>query len=461
MKKRIFLALLATASMMAFSGCGLKQTEKKVTIEAGEEFAFQPEDFFSKIPEDAKPEDFLVDLGELDTTKPGEYEVKVTYDNKEYTIKVNVEDTIAPKVGDVETIITNDLPTILDKLTVEIEDATKTTVVVEAYEKVSELTTDYEALVEEALADENVEEREEIEPKEDGIYTAVLTVEDLGENKTQKEIAIVYDTTAPQLYLGETSVEEMGSYEVEQTDLTAQPEYGVGAYQFVDALDGNVTEAVETSIELTDEAKHIWTVTAKTKDTAGNEGEYTYTITVVEKGKQTVKPPTADSVVSGANLEGNASETGNTNTTANAGGNSNAGNGSASTSTGGSTGTGNSTSSGSSSTGGTSKPETPTETEPVEETPQESTWSYEARRAQFDYGVETETNYTWYYFGKMDGSDHAGFQASLDKFCDALNSQEQAYTGGPSGIAYELTTEEDLEHGCAVAYFSMIKIDHY
>lgn len=434
MKKKIVIGLigisaiaLTTGAVIFFTGGGIEQTKTTATLEAGEKFEFKPNEYFEGLPEDVKTKDFKIDDSKLDNTKPGKYDVKITYDKEEYKIKVKVEDTIAPEVSEVETIRTNDLTNIEKNETIKVEDATETTVTIDRYEKVSDNTTDWQNIVSQNVTDDksnddNFKDREAFTPEAnaDGIYTAVLKAEDLGKNKTEKEIAIVYDTTAPQLYLEGNPVTEMNSYQVEQEDVTAQPEYNLASYQFIDAVDGDLTQAVETTIEQTDAENHVWTVKAKTKDTIGNEAEYSYTITVVQKQAEPEEKETTGKK-KGSTSGGNSS-TGGSSLGGNAGG-------------------------GNTSNGTTSEPA------------QQTGWSYEARRAQYDYMVQvTDNEWRWYFFAR---SDERGkeFSESYSKFQSKLREMnaKHYYHSGYYGAENE-TTQEDLDNGYEVFYFKICDI---
>lgn len=420
MKKKIVIGIISaaavsaiTAAIILFPRGGVEQTKTTATLEAGEKFEFKPSEYFKGLSEDVKKKDFKVDDSKIDNTKPGKYDVKITYDEEDYKISVEVKDTIAPEVSEVETISTRDLTDIEKNQNIKVEDATATTVTVDRYVKISDNTTDWQNVVSQNVTgnnstdenstddnsnDDKLKDREDYIPEAnaDGIYTAVLSVEDLGENITEKEIAIVYDTTAPQLYLEGNPVTEMNSYQVEQEDVTAQPEYNLGSYQMIDAVDGDVTAAVETTIEQTDAENHVWTVKAKTKDTLGNEAEYSYTITVTEKKEEK------------QNNSGNAS-----------GGNSSSGN----------------SSSGSASSGSSSPA-------------QQAEWSYEARREQYDCMVQISDNEWRYYFFTQSKSNSPELYASYKKFQKYLSDHNaKNYTESGYYMDSSKTTQEDLDHG--------------
>lgn len=433
MKKKIVIGLigisaiaLTTGAVIFFSGDGIEQTKTTATLEAGEKFEFKPKEYFEGLPEGVKTKDFKIDDSKLDNTKPGKYDVKITYDKEEYKIKVNVEDTVAPEVSEVETIRTNDLTNIEKNETIKVEDVTETTVTIDRYEKVSDNTTDWQNIVSQNVTDDkanddNFKDREEFTPEAnaDGIYTAVLKAEDLGKNKTEKEIAIVYDTTAPQLYLDGNPVTEMNSYQVEQEDVTAQPEYNLASYQFIDAVDGDLTQAVETTIEQTDAENHVWTVKAKTKDTIGNEAEYSYTITVVQKQAEPEEKKTT------------GKKTGST-----SGGNNVSGN---STSESGASGSAS--------------------TESTPQSVQQNEWSYSARRAQYEYMVQvSDTEWRWYFFATYEngktGIEIEESHRIMQSYLKSTNAKNTRISG--HSIDSNETTQEDRNNGCRVFYFTVM-----
>lgn len=241
MKKSLVIGALTAIVSLSLVGCAPKQIKDSVTIEAGKEYYFNTEDFFSSA------DGIRFNTVDVDTSKVGEYEVTATYKNKEYNITVKVEDTTAPEFELAQdNIVTNDLESLdAESLIASIEDVSKTT---------AELKFDEE-------------------PKEDGDYTASVVVTDEYGNSAEKSITVVLDTTAPTIS------------GIEDATVSVEPTVESLHYTAEDSRDGEVS--VETSIEKTGDNEY--TVTAVAKDEAGNEAKETATLTLVEEKKTTAK----------------------------------------------------------------------------------------------------------------------------------------------------------------------------
>ena len=241
MKKSLVIGALTAIVSLSLVGCAPKQIKDSVTIEAGKEYYFNTEDFFSSA------DGIRFNTVDVDTSRVGEYDVTATYKNKEYNITVKVEDTTAPEFELVQdSIVTNDIGSLdAESLIASVEDVSKTT---------AELKFDEE-------------------PEEDGDYTASVVVTDEYGNSAEKSITVVLDTTAPTIS------------GIEDATVSVEPTVESLHYTAEDSRDGEVS--VETSIEKTGDNEY--TVTAVAKDEAGNEAKETATLTLVEEKKTTAK----------------------------------------------------------------------------------------------------------------------------------------------------------------------------
>lgn len=235
MKKSLVIGALTAIVSLSLVGCAPKQIKDSVTIEAGKEYYFNTEDFFSSA------DGIRFNTVDVDTSRVGEYEVTATYKNKEYSIKVDVVDTTAPEFELVEdSIVTNDVDSLdAENLIASVEDVSETT---------AELKFDEE-------------------PTEDGDYTASVVVTDEYGNSSEKSISVAVDTTAPVIS------------GVKDEKVTAEPTVDSLHYTAEDSRDGEVS--VETSIEKTGDSEY--TVTAVAKDEAGNEAKETAALTLEEE----------------------------------------------------------------------------------------------------------------------------------------------------------------------------------
>lgn len=303
MKKKVIAGIIGIAAIVAIT-VGIVIVNQKpelatstVTIEAGEEFKPEAKDFFKgKHSGDVK-----IDTSKVDTDKVGEYEATATYKKHSYTITVKVEDTTAPTITakSEDPVYTKDLTAIKPEDYVTVEDVSDTTVSITSYQKLDSLDGN-------VLGDPTTET-----PEEEGFYKATITATDSSDNKSEAEVTLVYDKTAPVIEgLQDTTVESDPTED--QFNPTAN-----------DNLDGQVD--VTKTLEKTGD--NLYTITAKAVDKAGNEATQSATITV--QAPQPVAETTVEATTQKSN-KGSSSSKGSS------GGNGNASNSSLS-SNGGST----------------------------------------------------------------------------------------------------------------------------
>ena len=256
MKKKVIAGIIGIAAIVAIT-VGIVIVNQKpelatstVTIEAGEEFKPEAKDFFKgKHSGDVK-----IDTSKVDTDKVGEYEATATYKKHSYTITVKVEDTTAPTITakSEDPVYTKDLTAIKPEDYVTVEDVSDTTVSITSYQKLDSLDGN-------VLGDPTTET-----PEEEGFYKATITATDSSDNKSEAEVTLVYDKTAPVIEgLQDTTVESDPTED--QFNPTAN-----------DNLDGQVD--VTKTLEKTGD--NLYTITAKAVDKAGNEATQSATITV-------------------------------------------------------------------------------------------------------------------------------------------------------------------------------------
>lgn len=306
MKKKVIAGIIGIAAIVAIT-VGIVIVNQKpelatstVTIEAGEEFKPEAKDFFKgKHSGDVK-----IDTSKVDTDKVGEYEATATYKKHSYTITVKVEDTTAPTITakSEDPVYTKDLTAIKPEDYVTVEDVSDTTVSITGYQKLDSL-------------DGNVSGDPTTEtPEEEGFYKATITATDSSDNKSEAEVILVYDKTAPVIEgLQDTTVESDPTED--QFNPTAN-----------DNLDGQVD--VTKTLEKTGDNQ--FTITAKATDKAGNESTQSATITV--QAPQPVAETTVEATTQKSN-KGSSSSKGSS------GGNGNASNSSSSSNGGGSNST--------------------------------------------------------------------------------------------------------------------------
>ena len=263
MKKKVIagiigvIAIVAITTGIAITNQKPKLTKDSITIEAGNEFKPEAKDFFSG----KHVKDITFDAKDVDVDKVGEYKVSASYKKHSYEITVKVEDTTAPKVSakTKDPVYTKDLTAIKPEDYVTVEDVSDATVSITGYQKLDSL-------------DGNVSGDPTTEtPEEEGFYKATITATDSSDNKSEAEVILVYDKTAPVIEgLQDTTVESDPTED--QFNPTAN-----------DNLDGQVD--VTKTLEKTGDNQY--TVTAKATDKAGNEATQTATITVVQPVAET------------------------------------------------------------------------------------------------------------------------------------------------------------------------------
>ena len=262
MKKKLLSALLCTALIAtSLTACGevtMNQTKDSVSVEYGDDFQFDVNDYFElsnkKAIEDA---DVLVDASQVKTDEIGEYDVTVTFhkdeeDEQTFTVKVSVTDTVAPVMKANEEaypdgyIWLNDLNADFSNY-VEVDDLSKTTLhaeyemlgevevvseeVIAKYQKMLE-TNEEEGTEETSEATEEVEvsteaDNEDLEVAEredaEGYYKYTVYAEDEGHNVSEELVfLVVFDKTAPVVSLdGKVLEGESGTLTSADGNLTA------------------------------------------------------------------------------------------------------------------------------------------------------------------------------------------------------------------------------------------------
>ena len=323
--KKCIIIFAAFALLLA--GCGktleVEQTNTTMTIEYGDDFAFDVSDYFS-FNKDVKEDDYVLDASKVNTKKVGNYKMTVTFNQGEksesvYTIDVSVVDTVAPVVSNVNTesfplgyIWTNTLDYDFSEY-IEIDELDDYTLQTN-YEKLGdvEVVTDegianYQAMMETYYTvtsdimetTESTEatgsEAEETTPElTEGYYKASIYAEDASGNKSDSvNILVIYDTTAP--------VVSVNGIEVDPT----APEITVSSVDNVTAHDNFVGDYAADAITITAGEENVYTVSVG--DKAGNFYEATWTVL-----KQTSSNPSGNSSNnSTSNSSGSYSEGGN------------------------------------------------------------------------------------------------------------------------------------------------------
>lgn len=386
MKKKVIAGIIGIAAIVAIT-VGIVIVNQKpelatstVTIEAGEEFKPEAKDFFKgKHSGDVK-----IDTSKVDTDKVGEYEATATYKKHSYTITVKVEDTTAPTITakSEDPVYTKDLTAIKPEDYVTVEDVSDTTVSITSYQKLDSLDGN-------VLGDPTTET-----PEEEGFYKATITATDSSDNKSEAEVTLVYDKTAPVIEgLQDTTVESDPTED--QFNPTAN-----------DNLDGQVD--VTKTLEKTGD--NLYTITAKAVDKAGNEATQSATITV--QAPQPVAETTVEATTQKSN-KGSSSSKGSS------GGNGNASNSSSSSNGGGSNSTASSQQTQPSAPA--QQEQQPVQEAPAQQTPAEqpdnssSSSSDNASSGDWHGSFDEVTPDTWGcpWCGRDFGSDEAAYSAHL------------------------------------------------
>lgn len=256
MKKKVIagiigvIAIVAITTGIAITNQKPKLTKDSITIEAGNEFKPEAKDFFSG----KHVKDITFDVKDVDVDKVGEYKVSASYKKHSYEITVKVEDTTAPTITakSEDPVYTKDVSAVNAEDYVTVEDVSDTTVAFTGYQKMDSLDA------------EPATEATATVPEEEGFYKATITATDSSDNKSEAEVILAYDKTAPVIEgLQDTTVESDPTED--QFNPTAN-----------DNLDGQVD--VTKTLEKTGD--NLYTITAKALDKAGNEATQTATITV-------------------------------------------------------------------------------------------------------------------------------------------------------------------------------------
>ncbi len=290
MKKRKMLLTVILATAVCFPGCGVKQTEDTVTVEAGQELELKATDFFRIREEKAK--EFVFDLSEVNLSKTGIYEVLASYKKNTYTINVVVEDTTPPEVLLKERyVFTNDAVSLdAEELIEGVYDAGRYTASLIRFEKIGNLEV-LDAAALKALTDEIPVpgEKERLAalgstkiPEEEGIYRAVMSVTDECGNATLEEICLILDKTGARIADQEDRIIETGAGEMDQ-----MPEADPSDYHVFDNADGVIPpELISCEVKRKDVEAHSYVVHVSYRDRAGNESSAEFLMIVQEEQSQ-------------------------------------------------------------------------------------------------------------------------------------------------------------------------------
>ena len=313
MKKKLLSALLCTALIAtSLTACGevtMNQTKDSVSVEYGDDFQFDVNDYFElsnkKAIEDA---DVVVDASQVKTDEIGEYDVIVTFhkdeeDEQTFTVKVSVTDTVAPVMKANEEaypdgyIWVNDLNADFSNY-VEVDDLSKTTLhteyemlgevevvsedVIAKYqemletneeegsEEITEATEEVEVSTEADNEDSEVAEREDAE----GYYKYTVYAEDEGHNVSEELVfLVVFDKTAPVVSLdGKVLEGESGTLTSADGDLTATDNF-LGEMD-AESIMKNENEDGTVGITCGDKAgntyESVWEINTKNGESVSN-----------------------------------------------------------------------------------------------------------------------------------------------------------------------------------------------
>lgn len=311
MKKRLFVLLSAAMLILAFTGCGVEQTNDTITHEAGQELVIDATQHFNV--DEEKAQEFVFDTTVVDVNKVGEYEATATYKDQEYVLKINVVDTTAPMVEfSQRCVFANDLVnTDITNALEGIYDASEYTTKLVRFEHAGNLDVMDEKAVKELTdkiplpcdSDELMTIGTEEVPEEDGIYRSVLEIKDAHGNVRLEEVYVVYDTMG-------AKIEDVPdkTIRVAKEDLDKEPELDKSEYIIKDNVDGNVnTEDIVCELELRDKDKHEWLVHVSYMDRAGNESKADFLIIVKEKFSNSKNETASSNDGSGSNGSANNS----------------------------------------------------------------------------------------------------------------------------------------------------------
>ena len=271
-------AALAAAFFLVSCQAQIEQTMTEVTIEAGDPFTFDVEEYFSFANADIT--DFEISGSDIDTSVPGEYEIVVAYQNKTWTVTVHVKDTTVPQIlADTLVIFTATLLNPEDLA--DYEDNTKCTCRLLYIKYISETACMEEDELLNLLNEEwnENDSYDEISPARDGVYLAVLQVTDEGENSAYQPFLIVYDTSVPEISGDIDDTVEQG----EEPD--------TGSLKAYDDMDGEISTIEKDLIQ----SEEVWTVTVTCSDRAGNTATKVFTVSIDEDEESQEEESTAQS----------------------------------------------------------------------------------------------------------------------------------------------------------------------
>ena len=108
----------------------------------------------------------------------------------------------------------------------------------------------------------------------EGIYRAVVSVEDAYGNVSAHEILVVYDKTAPE-------IGGIANRTVVQANASSEPQVDLSGLTITDNVDGEMdASSLSAQLELKDEAKRVYEMHVSVKDRCGNEAIDHFSITV-------------------------------------------------------------------------------------------------------------------------------------------------------------------------------------
>lgn len=353
-KKGIAVVLISTVTIasMSLTGCGgakIEQLKDSMTIELGEEFAFDVNEYFEqKSGEDFETEDYQLDATSVDTQKCGEYEMTITFypdekKSQDFTVDVVVEDTVAPTAKLNEDILPlqclwlNDLEADLSEYVLAedlseyhieaefemiAEPETATSKVISKYvealaETESEAEESTEASTEEETQETETEvegtetEGTEVENKEysEGFYSCTLTAVDEAGNRSEGvKVLAIYDKTPVTVTVTDAdgkkkkldASKDKVSISVSDTDL----EKFVSTVKISDNFDETV-KATESNFKATDnDNEYIFTYA----DKAGNK--YSQTFVLKKKETESASNSSSGGSSSGGSSSGGSSDSG-------------------------------------------------------------------------------------------------------------------------------------------------------
>lgn len=290
----VFLVVLVFVYLFA----GVKQTNDKVTHEAGQKLQLSVNDFFDVSQKTA--EKITLDTSKVDENAAGTYEVTASYKMHKYTITVEVKDTQAPSViFSKRYVFTDDVAKAdITEMAESVYDASEYTLKLIRFEKSASLgrmtDNDLKKLTDSIALPGDEEEllqlgTEEV-PTEEGIYRAVLAATDAYGNTQYEEVYVILDKTG-------ASIEDVPDKEVyvSADKLTEAPEISPEEYVITDNVDGRIpAKDIVCGLELRDEAKHEWLVHVSYTDRAGNESSADFLVIVKEASEPGTGEGTTD-----------------------------------------------------------------------------------------------------------------------------------------------------------------------